>query len=282
MTTYDTFLFTGHGTSEVTGAFDPGAISGGLREYDLAKAITTAAKKYLERTNLVIHYDESNFNDLDLAGNTYSVKAGMTVHINAGGGTGTEIWVPCNEKVLTDDFTIINDISQLLGIPNRGVKSRDYNTGNSYKRTNGQLLVYTDYYKEIRDAWSRGISLAILEVGFIDSSDESKINSNIDGIGLLVAKYIASISGTSINTAPIINQYYRVIVGSFIEEVNAENRLVEVKKAGFDSFITTKIINSKTYYRVVCGSFGNKVNAQARVDELKKVGFDPFLEVYTK
>ena len=241
MASYNTFLFTGHGTSETTGAFDPGVTSGVLREYDLAKAITTAAKKYLATTKLLVHYDESNFTDSDLAGNTYSVKAGMTVHINAGGGTGTEIWVPCKEKVLTDDFTIINSISQLLDIPNRGVRSRDYDTGNSYTRTNGQALGYTDYYKEIRNAWNQGISLALLEVGFIDTGDLQKIKANIDGIGFLVAKYVASLCDVSVSkpeiTNPTDNTLFRVMAGSYKSRDNAEKQVDKLKSAGFDATI---------------------------------------------
>ncbi len=39
---------------------------------------------------------------------------------------------------------------------------------------------------------------------------------------------------------------------------------------------------SSTYYRVITGSFKYRENAEARVEELKKAGFDSFISVYKK
>ncbi|GGE11703.1 hypothetical protein GCM10011571_11350 [Marinithermofilum abyssi] len=36
------------------------------------------------------------------------------------------------------------------------------------------------------------------------------------------------------------------------------------------------------FYRVVTGSFENKKNAEERMEELKKKGFDSFIDVYKK
>ena len=99
MAKYDAFVFEGHGTSEKTGAYDPGATFNGVRENDLADAIVTEAMVYLKASGLNIHRDENNFVDLDLAGNTYKFNCGVVVHINAGKGVGTEVFVPINEKI---------------------------------------------------------------------------------------------------------------------------------------------------------------------------------------
>lgn len=199
MAAYNSFIFEGHGKSEKTGAYDPGATSGGTYENDIADKIVTAALKYIAPTGLSIHRDENNYTDDDLAGNTYTARCGIVIHINAGGGTGPEIWVPCKEKTLDSDFEIVDQIAKLLGTPNRGVKSRDYNSEKSFVRTNGVALNYKDYYKEIRQAWEKGISLAILEVGFIDTSDLKKMLGRIDELGYLVARYIAKNCGKDIN-----------------------------------------------------------------------------------
>lgn len=241
MATYNSFIFEGHGKSEKTGNYDPGATNGNVRENDLSDKIVTAAMNYLKPTGLSIHRDENNYTDNDILGNIYTARAGISVHINAGGGTGSEIFVPCKEKVLTDDFNLVKGISETLAIPNRGVKSKDYNTGSTYMRTNGVALNYTDYYKEIRDAWSQGVSLAILEVGFIDTGDLAKIQAKIDDIGFLVAKYIAKLCGVDLQK-PVpptaTDVYYRVICGSFKEKSNAEVRQNELKAKGYnDTFI---------------------------------------------
>ena len=63
MANYNSFLFEGHGYSEKTGGYDPGATNGAVKENDLVDAINKAAKKYLDTTKLVIHYDENNYTD---------------------------------------------------------------------------------------------------------------------------------------------------------------------------------------------------------------------------
>lgn len=204
MSTYDSFVFTGHGVSEANGSYDPGATAQGVKENDLAQLFVNEAKAELSTNsstkNLVIHYDEQNYVDCDLKGNVYRAKCGVTVHINAGGGTGSEIWVPCKESSLEHDFNLVSDISNVLGITNRGVKSRDYDSENTIYRTIGQAVNCTDYYKEIREAWNQGISLAILEVGFIDTSDLQKMQSKVREIGFAIAKYIAACNGISLSS----------------------------------------------------------------------------------
>ena len=237
MARYNSFIFEGHGTSKKTGGYDSGAVHGTVRENDLVDKIVTVAIGYLKSTGLSIHRDENNYSDDDLTGNSYTSKAGISVHINAGGGTGTEIYVPCREKYLTEDFKLVKNISEVLGISNRGVKSRDYDTERVYMRSDGVALSYTDYYKEIRDAWELGISLAIIEVGFIDTSDLQKIQANIDNIGFLIAQYIGKLCKVDINKSqnPEVSKdtYYRVVCGSFNDKSNAESRKKELESKGY-------------------------------------------------
>lgn len=252
MTTYNSFIFEGHGTSEVDGSYDPGATSQGSRENDLADAIVAAARAELQSNpktkHLSIHYDEQNYIDNDTTGNTYTSKSGISVHINAGGGVGPEIWVPCKESYLGADFTIVANIAGILGTPNRGVKSRDYDSENSFQRTNGVKLGYKDYYKEIRQAWEKGFSLSILEVGFIDSSDLAKIKSKIKEIGFEVARYIAIANDIELTKyvappttptptpkppTPTSEKLYRVCVGSYKDKNNAINAVEQAKAKGY-------------------------------------------------
>lgn len=218
MATYDSFIFAGHGLSEVTGKYDPGATAQGAKENDLVRLFSAEAKKVLQSNpatkHLRIHYDEQNFVDNDLKNNTYKSRCGVSIHINAGGGTGTEVYVPCKEKVLDNDISLCSNISKLLNIKNRGVKSRDYSSGKTFTRVNGVALSYTDYYKEIREAWKLGISLSILEVGFIDTSDLQKMQSNVEEIGFEIAKYIAECNGIKLTkqevTTPAEDTIYRI------------------------------------------------------------------------
>lgn len=245
MATYNSFVFEGHGTSEKTGNYDPGATYNGVRENDVADKIVTSAINYLKPLGLAIHRDENNYVDCDLSGNVYIAKSGIVVHINAGKGNGVECYVPMREGYLGADITLCDDIAKALGIPNRGVKSRDYNSERTYLRTNGSKLNGTDYYKEIRDAWNMGISLNILEVGFIDTSDINKILNNIDKVGFAVAKYIAANCGKELKepvkqpVKPNVSHetLYRVMAGSFKDRKNADKRVAELKAKGIEATI---------------------------------------------
>lgn len=235
MANYNSFVFKGHGTSERTGGYDPGATAHGRREYDLVSAIVNAAKSYLDKSSLEIHYDENNYSDIDLSGNEYSAKCGISVHINAGGGTGTEIFVPNKETFLGADFELAEEVSSLLGIPNRGIKSRNYDTNETVRRQNGVAVNAKDYYGEIREAWNRGISLSILEIGFIDNvTDLHAIEANINEIGWLVAKYVAGLCGQVLTRS---KTHYRVQVGFFGVKENAERLANQLKEAGFPAYI---------------------------------------------
>ncbi|MGL5190906.1 MAG: N-acetylmuramoyl-L-alanine amidase [Cetobacterium sp.] len=199
---YDSFLFEGHGHSDVTGGFDPGAVNGNVTENQLVDKINKSAKNYLDKTGLSIHYDENNYNDNDIAGNSYKFNCGLSVHINsAPGASGVEIFVPNKEGYLVNDTKLVEEISKLLDIPNRGVKSRNYATGSTYLRKHGEKIQATDYYKEIRDAWGQGVSLSLLEVGFIQN-DLKKMQDRIDEIGYLIAKYIAANCNKTLQDKP--------------------------------------------------------------------------------
>lgn len=248
MANYNSFLFRGHGKSTSTGKFDPGACNGQVTEYDLANKMVLAAKKYLDATGLKIHYDEGNLSDKDLNGNTYTAKKGMVVHINSAvGASGSEILVPCKNASLSIDVKTIQDLSSYLGIPNRGVKSRSGNTW--YKRVNGQSVNASDYFGEIRDAWSRGIALCILEVGFIQN-DLSIMQNNIDGIGKIIAEYIASSCGKTLSgtlgTSTVTQELYRVRKSweDSKSQIGAYSNLDNAKKI-CDENLGTKVFNDK-------------------------------------
>lgn len=194
---YDIFLFKGHGRSR-NGSYDTGATNGTYIEAELVSRIVDQTMIYLKDTNLKVHVAENNFLDKHTNGNTYNFKYGLSLHINAGGGTGTEIIVPINEKYLKPDFKLCEAISDILNIPNRGIKSRDYYSEKFISRVDGSKLEGKDYYGEIREAWNNKTSLSILELCFIDNSDINKLVNKIDEISLILANYIASICSVNL------------------------------------------------------------------------------------
>lgn len=188
MANYDFSVFAGHNKSK-SGAYDPGACYGGLEEAYFTKEIATQVYNLL-KDKFVVQLGENNYTDNLLKGHNISKKFAISIHINAGKGKGAEAYIPLNESYTVVEQNILNGLAE-LGLTNRGVKSRDYNTEKYYQRTNGIKIGGTDYYKEIREAWKQGISLTILEVGFIDSDDINIIKNNISKISFIIASSIA-------------------------------------------------------------------------------------------
>ena len=196
MATYDCFINIGHGKRN-DGVFDPGACSGNYQEHDIATKIVNNAVPKIKSKGINIFVTEQNYYNHTVVKNVYKYKYGISVHLNAGGGKRAEIYTPCRDKNLDVEFYIMNELNK-LGLNNGGVKSRDYNSGVTYIRTNGVSLNYTDYYGEINNAYANGISLDILETGFIDSTDVNIILNNIDKIGTIIANAYCMICDKSL------------------------------------------------------------------------------------
>ena len=191
---------------------------------------------------------QNNYTSNLLVGNTYKGKFGITIHVNGGGGNGTECLVPCGESYFKIENNILNKFSG-FGFANRGIKSRSYNTDQFYKRQEGKKINDTDYYKEIRQAWSLGVSGTILELFFIDSkADIEKYNKYKNDMIYAIANVILEyynkplltkqVSKPSQNTSPVT---YRVITGSYKNKDNALKQVEKLKKLGIESFVEKKV-----------------------------------------
>ena len=243
MANYDCFVFAGHGDG------DSGAVGNGYKEHEQALILTNKVAKLLTDSGLKVQTGYNNYNKKLTSGNTYKYKFGYSIHLNAAtaAANGCEVYVPCGEKYLNVESNILDELAK-LGFTNRGIKSRDYNTGNYINRTNGKAVSGTDYYKEIRDAWNNKVSLSLLEVCFISNANDMKLfTSKIDDIAYIIAKEIGKACGVTV-TKPV----------------------------------ATPATTSNVTYRVVCGSFKDKAAATARMNEIKsKTGYDCFLLAHT-
>ena len=244
---YDIFIFRGHGNG------DCGAVGNGYTEQQVAQILVDLIVKKLRSRGVNVHTNASNQNNYQSCClGSYKYKFGYSIHLNSAGSSasGIEAYVPLNEKYLKLEEDILKQVSNKLSIPNRGVKSRNYDTEQISFRQNGSVSSGTDYYKEIRDAWSRGISLTILEVGFINSNDVHKIIQYQEEITTIIANVILK----ELDKEPLINN-------------------------------TTSSSNTNTgtqqgiKYQVVAGSFNSKENAQKQVEKLKAKGIDCFIQV---
>lgn len=237
MAVYDIGVFAGHGNG------DAGAVGNNLQEATLTAELTQKVVKLLESKGLSVHYGVNNFTNVYTNNNTYNKKLCVSIHFNGAtdsSANGAEILVPLGEK----DFALETNILQrfvTLGSYNRGLKSREFTSEAWSSRKDGTALSGTDWFREIRNAWSKGISLSIIEVAFItNTADIGNYVAKKDEYALAIANSILKyLKMTEIveSTATPDGTMYRVITGSFSTKANAEKRVAELKSAGFGSFI---------------------------------------------
>ena len=113
----------------------------------------------------------------------YNATLFMSFHINSGGGTGAEIWIPRQASW----YSSFNELGESLGqdVLNRlvsvGLVSRG--TKNDYYDLNGKQLYYpdgsnADSLSVIRNCRQYGIPAVLVEHGFIDNRNDAGLLAN--------------------------------------------------------------------------------------------------------
>lgn len=118
----------GHGKSQ-SGQYDSGAVASGYQEFKLARAIGKCLKQELSKYNCtvdLINYDgDKNLAERIKYVNSKGYDLNMELHLNAGGGTGPEVYYKHNSKQGKALATAISkSIATNLGLKNRGAKTK--------------------------------------------------------------------------------------------------------------------------------------------------------------
>lgn len=218
-------IIVGHGKSK-SGGYDSGAVSGIYHEFKIAKEIAKECVDYLN-ANFDIKADLMNYDgDLYLTDRVKKVNKAdydfiAEIHLNAGGGKGTETYYyhgsPTGLKVATE---ISKGIANEFDVPDRGAKV--------WVNKNGK-----DHFAIIRETKPCAI---LVETLFIDNKDELAVLKTADGqkkCGVAIAKGIARAYGI----APEEKKTYRVYVGDFNTMSSAEAMKNGLEKLGFDAKI---------------------------------------------
>ena len=193
-------LDPGHGGS------DGGASANGLVESELNWTIMTYCKAELETYEGVEVYVTKTEDETLLSLETrvnravaYGADVFISIHINAGGASGSEVYVPNDSSYLYElhtDGTELGEsiLEQLedLGLKNRGVQTRD---SSEYYYSDGSIA---DYYGVIRYARKAGMVGIIIEHAYIDNSSNAAFlssESNLKKLGIADATGIAEYFG---------------------------------------------------------------------------------------
>ena len=217
-------LDAGHCTS---GA-DTGAQGNGYKEQDLTRQVVTYLSEYLENEGHITKYchchSASSVNEslryrVNKA-NSLGVDYFVSIHLNAGGGVGTETYICARGGEAERVAKRVNSKLVQYGYRDRGVK-----VGNLYviKNTNAPAI--------------------LVECCFIDSaSDMTKFNAKSIAKAIaegLLNKAIGEVNKpeSKPNNSDSSKTYYRVVVGSYTDRANAVKKQEELKSKGEDSFL---------------------------------------------
>lgn len=151
---------------------DTGATGCGLREQDVTYAIASRAKPLLEQNGFTVVMTRNNLTDnvstesvsaslhkrADIA-NDANADLFLSIHCNAGGGSGTETYYFEDSSIGKTLATVIQrNVVREVGLQNRGVKSAGF-----------AVLRYT------------GMVAALLETAFIDTEADAAQLGSISG-----------------------------------------------------------------------------------------------------
>jgi N-acetylmuramoyl-L-alanine amidase len=190
--------------------------------------ITDVVAYHLTRLGIVVYRNDPHMTLRRVVedSNNKDVDFHLAIHSNAGGGRGCEVFCyKAGEAGEAEAWKIYHELSAITPTADRGVKQ-----GYNY---------YGDGIHMYEVAYTNAIAV-LVEVEFHDNvGGATWIVNNIEQIGIALAKGVLSSLGMSYVplSPPTSKTFYRVMCGSFAKRENAEKRVEELKKAGFESTI---------------------------------------------
>lgn len=210
------FLSAGHGGS------DPGAVANGLYEKTINLNTLLACCEELVRHGVdVVCSRKTDVNDSVAQevkeANASKADVAVSFHVNAGGGDGFEAYyydTNVNGKKLA---ALCEKHVKALGQNSRGIKP-------------GNNLYF------VRNT---SMTSVLVESFFVDNKTDKNVGDTVSeqkAFGVAYAKAILEYLGITYKAKS--KTTYRVQVGAYNAKENAEQTLKQLKKAGFEAFIT--------------------------------------------
>lgn len=212
--TYRIMLDPGHGGS------DPGACGYGLRESDINLSIAQACANELKQYDGLVPYmtrdTDVDVGLLERCQMAHNINAHLFIsfHINAGGGSGFEVWIQ-NSSSYKYNLSAISasfgaKISQKLakfGFIDRGLKQRNHPTE---RYADGS---WADYLAVLRYCRVWDIPSCLIEHLFIDNPNDAaflSVPQNQWAMGQADAEAIAEVLGKEKEPGSVINGTYTI------------------------------------------------------------------------
>ena len=213
------------------GGHDPGAVANGLREKDLTLDIAQRIRRILEAeyTGVEVRLTRETDTYLDLSeraklANAWGADFFLSIHINAGGGTGWESYryTSASAKTVAYQDAIHAEVMRAIGA---GVKDR------GKKAANFAVLRETK------------MPALLTENMFIDNQKDVTLLRDPEFLEKLARGYVVGLEKAlglkkkAKQTTQSDGKLYRVQVGAFADRRNAERLAEELKKKGYSAII---------------------------------------------
>ncbi|KUF25510.1 N-acetylmuramoyl-L-alanine amidase [Bacillus sp. G1(2015b)] len=246
------FIDPGHGGT------DSGASANGLLEKNITLQIALLLRDILisEYDGVSVRLSRSTDQSVTLsqrtnAANSWGANYFVSIHINAGGGTGFESYVYPGVSAPTTTYrnALHDEIVRSVDFANRGKKTANFHV--------------------LRETSMPAI---LTENGFIDTTADANKLRNATFL-----QGIAHAHATGLEEAFQLKKkasnLYKVQAGAFKVKANADELAATLKSKGFDAFVV--LVGGM--FRVQAGAFRTKQNADDLVARLKQAGHDAFV-----
>lgn len=262
MTTPILALDAGHGLS-TPGKQTMNGKYGIIKEWELNNKVLLYIMEYLKDYVITIYRtdDPTGKTDIDLLErvkrcNAYGPVLFISIHHNAGGGTGIEVY--WHTKGTQEDKKIAEIVAPKLatstGMKNRGVKQEAW-TVLTCKATailveGGFMDTRSDYEymctEKGQRAYAKGIADSVIQY----LSLEKKVVEQ------------KPVQEENQSTPTTNNKWYQVVAGSYLGKNKANEVKADLERRGFQGvWIDVTKKDNQTYYRVICGSYQERTNA---------------------
>lgn len=245
------FIDPGHGGT------DSGAAANGLLEKNITLQIAILLRDMLisDYDDVSVRLSRSIDQSVTLAqrtnaANSWGADYFVSIHVNAGGGTGFESYVYPGVSAPTTTYrnALHDEIVRSVDFANRGKKTANFHV--------------------LRETSMPAI---LTENGFIDTTaDANKLRNATFLQGIARAHATGLEKAFQLKKA---SNLYKVQAGAFKVKANADELAATLKSKGFDAFVVLE----GGMFRVQAGAFRTKQNADDLVARLKQAGHDAFI-----
>ncbi|MCQ6276199.1 N-acetylmuramoyl-L-alanine amidase [Bacillus sp. V3B] len=252
------FIDPGHGGA------DPGATANGLQEKNITLTIATHIQKMLtsEYNNVSIRMSRTEDQTVSLsartnAANNWGADVYLSVHINAGGGTGFESFVypGVGRPTVTYQENIHKKILEQVQYTNRGLKQAGYHV---LRESNMPAVLTENGFIDHRVDASK-----LKESSFLESLARGHVN------GIAAAFRLTKKAATPPSEPPT-NGLFRVQIGAFRNKTNVDQLVSRANAKGFQTYLRQE----GNLYKVQIGAFSERENADELMNRAKAAGFD--------